>query len=308
MISLYLICFILLVAGTFLILELTPETVTDDIMHMVVPEQTLRDKVLIAQKKKKSRKIAKALLHMREALTATGKSNQFTVTCAASLMLMIAGCIAAVMINNFFMIPVFALAFASLPFLFARNTIAAYDKHIRKEMETALSVVTTSYIRTDDIVTSVKENLTNLKPPIRDIFAGFVGDAMMVSSDTKAALRNLRDRIDNDIFAEWCDTLIACQDDRTLNDTLLPIVSKLTDVRIVNNELKTMLDAVRNEYLTMVLLVVGNIPLIYALNKDWFSSLMFTTPGKIVLAVCGMTILITAMFMLKFTKPIEYRR
>ena len=308
MISLYLICFILLVAGTFLILELTPETVTDDIMHMVVPEQTLRDKVLIAQKKKKSRKITKALLHMREALTATGKSNQFTVTCAASLMLMIAGCIAAVMINNFFMIPVFALAFASLPFLFARNTIAAYDKHIREEMETALSVVTTSYIRTDDIVTSVKENLTNLKPPIRDIFAGFVGDAMMVSSDTKAALRNLRDRIDNDIFTEWCDTLIACQDDRTLNDTLLPIVSKLTDVRIVNNELKTMLDAVRNEYLTMVLLVVGNIPLIYALNKDWFSSLMFTTPGKIVLAVCGMTILITAMFMLKFTKPIEYRR
>ena len=308
MISLYLLCFILLVAGTFLILELTPETVTDDIMHMVVPEQTLRDKVLIAQKKKKSRKITKALLHMREALTATGKSNQFTVTCAASLMLMIAGCIAAVMINNFFMIPVFALAFASLPFLFARNTISAYDKHIREEMETALSVVTTSYIRTDDIVTSVKENLTNLKPPIRDIFASFVGDAMMVSSDTKAALRNLRDRIDNDIFAEWCDTLIACQDDRTLNDTLLPIVSKLTDVRIVNNELKTMLDAVRNEYLTMVLLVVGNIPLIYALNKDWFSSLMFTTPGKIVLAVCGMTILITAMFMLKFTKPIEYRR
>lgn len=308
MISLYLLCFILLVAGTFLILELTPETVTDDIMRMVVPEQTLRDKVLIAQKKKKSRKITKALLHMREALTATGKSNQFTVTCAASLMLMIAGCIAAVMINNFFMIPVFAVAFASLPFLFARNTIAAYDKHIREEMETALSVVTTSYIRTDDIVTSVKENLTNLKPPIREIFAGFVGDAMMVSSDTKAALRNLRDRIDNDIFAEWCDTLIACQDDRTLNDTLLPIVSKLTDVRIVNNELKTMLDAVRNEYLTMVLLVVGNIPLIYALNKDWFSSLMFTTPGKIVLAVCGMTILITAMFMLKFTKPIEYRR
>ena len=308
MISLYLLCFILLVAGTFLILELTPETVTDDIMHMVVPEQTLRDKVLIAQKKKKSRKITKALLHMREALTATGKSNQFTVTCAASLMLMIAGCIAAVMINNFFMIPVFALAFASLPFLFARNTIAAYDKHIREEMETALSVVTTSYIRTDDIVTSVKENLTNLKPPIRDIFAGFVGDAMMVSSDTKAALRNLRDRIDNDIFAEWCDTLIACQDDRTLNDTLLPIVSKLTDVRIVNNELKTMLDAVRNEYLTMVLLVVGNIPLIYALNKDWFNSLMFTTHGKLVLAICSMTILVTAMFMMKFTKPIEYKR
>jgi len=308
MISLYLLCFILLVAGTFLILELTPENVTDDIMHMVVPEQTLRDKVLIAQKKKKSRKITKALLHMREALTATGKSNQFTVTCAASLMLMIAGCIAAVLIDNFFMIPVFAVAFAALPFFFAKNTISAYDKHIREEMETALSIVTTSYIRSDDIVGAVKENLTYLKPPIREIFSGFVGDAMMISSDTKAALRNMQERIDNDIFAEWCDTLIACQDDRTLKDTLLPIVSKLTDVRIVNNELKTMLDAVQKEYWTMVLLVVGNIPLIYALNKEWFNSLMFSTPGKLVLAICGMTIVITAMFMMKFTKPIEYRR
>lgn len=308
MISLYLLCFILLVAGTFLILELTPENVTDDIMHMVVPEQTLRDKVLIAQKKKKSRKITKALLHMREALTATGKSNQFTVTCAASLMLMIAGCIAAVLIDNFFMIPVFAVAFAALPFFFAKNTISAYDKHIREEMETALSIVTTSYIRSDDIVGAVKENLTYLKPPIREIFSGFVGDAMMISSDTKAVLRNMQERIDNDIFAEWCDTLIACQDDRTLKDTLLPIVSKLTDVRIVNNELKTMLDAVQKEYWTMVLLVVGNIPLIYALNKEWFNSLMFSTPGKLVLAICGMTIVITAMFMMKFTKPIEYRR
>ena len=245
---------------------------------------------------------------MREALTATGKANQFTVTCAASLMLMIAGCIAAVLIDNFFMIPVFAVAFAALPFFFAKNTISAYDKHIREEMETALSIVTTSYIRSDDIVGAVKENLTYLKPPIREIFSGFVGDAMMISSDTKAALRNMQERIDNDIFAEWCDTLIACQDDRTLKDTLLPIVSKLTDVRIVNNELKTMLDAVQKEYWTMVLLVVGNIPLIYALNKEWFNSLMFSTPGKLVLAICGMTIVITAMFMMKFTKPIEYRR
>lgn len=308
MTSLYIICFVLLSIGAFLLLGLTPESITDDIMRLFAPEQTLRDKVLIAKNKKKSRRITKMLLHTRDALTAVGKSGQFTLTCAASLVLLIAGCIIAVMVDNFFMIPVLALAFAAIPFLFARSTIKAYDKHIREEMETAMSIVTTSYIRTEDIVGSVKENLAYLKPPIKEIFAGFVGDATMISSDTKASLRNLRERIDNDIFAEWYDTLISCQDDRTLKDTLLPIVSKLTDVRIVNNELKTVLDAAKNEYLTMVLLVVGNIPIIYALNREWFNSLMFTIPGKIILAVCGMTILVTAGFMMKFTKPIEYRR
>ncbi len=106
---------------------------------------------------------------------------------------------------------------------------------------------------------------------------------------------------------EWCDTLIACQDDRTLKDTLLPIVAKLTDVRIVNNELKTMLGEVKKEYWMMVCLVAGNIPLLYMLNTSWFDALMFSIPGKIVLSICGVVILVTAMFMMKYTKPIKYK-
>ena len=136
----------------------------------------------------------------------------------------------------------------------------------------------------------------------------FEGDATAVSSSIKQALFNLRDRIDNEIFREWCDTVIQCQDDRTLKDTLLPIVGKLTDVRIVNNELKTMLASARNEYWMMVALVAGNIPLLYVLNKDWYHTLMHTMPGKAVLGVCGAVILVTAMFMMKFTKPVEYKK
>lgn len=102
--------------------------------------------------------------------------------------------------------------------------------------------------------------------------------------------------------------MIACQDDRTLKDTLMPIVSKLTDVRIVNNEIKGMLVAARTEYFMMAAMVVGNIPLLYFLNKDWYAALMDTTLGKIVLAVCGLAIIVTAMLMFRFTKQVEYRK
>ena len=47
-------------------------------------------------------------------------------------------------------------------------------------------------------------------------------------------------RIDNTVFQEWCDALIACQHDRSLKTTLTPIVSKLSDMRVVNGELETM--------------------------------------------------------------------
>lgn len=58
----------------------------------------------------------------------------------------------------------------------------------------------------------------------------------------------------------------------------------------------------------MVCLVIGNIPLLYMLNDSWFDALMFSIPGKIVLAICGVVILVTAIFMMKYTKPIEYKK
>ena len=218
------------------------------------------------------------------------------------------GCILAVLIDNFFLIPVLAVIFASLPFFYVKSTIAAYDRHVKAEMETALSIITTSYVRSDDILGAVQENIAYLKHPVRGIFQSFVGDAMMISSDLKTALRNLKEKVNNAIYEEWCDTLIACQDDRTLKDTLLPIVSKLTDVRIVNNELKTMLGEAQKEYWMMVFLVIANVPLLYVLNSSWYETLVTSILGKIVLAICGIVIFITALFMMKYTRPIEYKK
>lgn len=304
----YLICFLLLAVGAVLLLKLTPERITGDLMRFVSPKQTLRDKVLTRKGKKKSRKITVELRRIKDALEQTGKGNQFAVACAASLLLMIVGCVIAIMIDNPFLVPVFAIAFAMIPFIYAKRTVAYYDNHVKEELETALSIITTSYVRTDDIVSAVKENNQYLKPPVKDIFAGFVAENMMISSDVKQSIRHLKEKVNNSIFAEWCETLIACQDDRTLKDTLMPIVTKLTDVRIVNNEIKGMLSSARVEYYMMAGMVVGNIPLLYFLNKDWFNALMFTTLGKLVLAICGLVIIVTAVLMLRFTKQIEYRK
>ena len=304
----YLICFLLLAVGAVLLLKLTPERITGDLMRFVSPKQTLRDKVLTRKGKKKSRKITVELRRIKDALEQTSKGNQFAVACAASLLLMIVGCVIAIMIDNPFLVPVFAIAFAMIPFIYAKRTVAYYDNHVKEELETALSIITTSYVRTDDIVSAVKENIQYLKPPVKDIFAGFVAENMMISSDVKQSIRHLKEKVNNSIFAEWCETLVACQDDRTLKDTLMPIVTKLTDVRIVNNEIKGMLSSARIEYYMMTGMVVGNIPLLFFLNKDWFNALMFTTLGKLVLAICGLVIIVTAVLMLRFTKQIEYRK
>ena len=299
---------VLLVIAIACLFGLTPDRIAADLLNAVSPKDSLRDEVRHIRGNKKKNGLFTVLMNMKNTLAVSGKSNQFALVFTLSLVMFAVGAVLAVLIRNPFLLPAFSVTFALIPFFYTANTLSVYDRKTKEELETALSIVTTSYLRSDDILSAVRENLSYIKSPLKEVFLAFEGDATAVSSSIKQALFNLREKIDNDIFREWCDGVIQCQDDRTLKDTLLPIVSKLTDVRIVNNELKTLLSSARTEYWVMVALVVGNIPLLYFLNKDWYHTLMYSTPGKIVLGVCGIVILVTALFMMKFTKPIEYRK
>ena len=308
MTALYIISFLLLAVAAVLLLNLTPEQINKDINEMFDKQQTLKDQALTARGKKRKSRIILELERIRRALQETGKEKQFSVACTLALLLMVAGCIVAIAIDNMFLIPVLAVAFALIPFAYLTRTIAIYETQVRGELETALSLITTSYIRNDNLVNAVNENLSQLKPPIKSIFESFLAEATVISPDIRQAIYHLKEKINNSIYEEWCDALIACQNDRTIKDTLMPVVSKLTDVRLVNNALKTMLAEARREYWIMVMMVLGNVPLLYCLNKDWYNALMHTVFGKIVLAICGVVIIFTAIRMNKITKPIEYKR
>ena len=47
--------------------------------------------------------------------------------------------------------------------------------------------------------------------------------------------------------------------------------------------------------------------LLYFLNKSWYDTLMHTIPGQIMLSITGIVIFVSAAYVVKLTKPIEYR-
>ncbi len=295
-----------LIVAVVCILRLTPKQIAGDVLSLTTKEPTIREMARTLRKGKKKKTIGDQLIYTQDALTAMGKEDRFALVVCASLVLFVAGAVLAVLLNNVFLVPSFAAFLAVVPFVYVRNSLSRYEKHVNDELETTLSIITTSYARTSDIVRAVNENLGYIKPPLKEHFMAFVGDATYVT-DIRQALQNLRGKINNDIFHEWVDAVRQCQDDKELKNTLQPIVNKLKDVRLVNSELSTLMASARMEYYTMVGLVVGNIPLLYILNKDWFHTLVFETPGKIVLGVCGAVIFVTYLFMLKFTKPATYK-
>lgn len=298
----------LLATAVIILLDITPERIRADMLKLLSTQKSLKKKVEIARTGGGRNKIAAELKRINDALAATGKGGQFATICGVSVSLFVSGIVFAMAIENIFLVPILAISLSVLPFLYAKKTIAYYDKHIEDELETALSVITTSYIRSDDLIKAVDENIDNIKPPIRGIFKKFLGEAVAVNANLAELLGKLKGKVDEPVFVEWCDALIQCQDDRTIKHTLIPIIKKLSDIRLVNSELRTILFEPKKEYWMMVTMIVCNIPLLYLLNKSWYRTLMHTTPGQIVLAITGLVVFITALLMIKHTKPIKFRR
>lgn len=298
-----------MITGFFVLLGLKPVEFTDSIFKMLtVKPKSLKDEINESTKRKKPSYLRREITEAQDILTMTGRGRMFPLVCAISMLLFAAGASLAVMLENVFLVPVLSAGFMFLPFWYVKLTSHNYKKNVSSELETALSIITTAYLRNEDILTSVEENLEYLNPPVRNVFADFLSRVRLINPDVDAAMKAMRTKIDNEVFREWTDALMACQHDRNLKTTLTPIVSKLSDMCIVNADLDFLIFEPRKEFITMVILVLGNIPLMYFLNKNWFETLMYTIIGQIILAVTAAVIFVSTAFVIKLTKPIEFRR
>ena len=241
-----------------------------------------------------------------EMLRSMGRAEKFTAVKQLSLLLFAVGAVLALLINNVYMVPILGIGFSLAPIWYLRSTAASYKKHLNEELEMSISIITTSYLRTEDLIKSVKENLPFINEPVKSTFSAFVSEAELINANLVSAINSMKMKVPNRVFHEWCNILIQCQSDRSMKQTLPTITQKFSDVRIVQSELEAMMQGPRREAITMVFLVIANIPLLYFLNQDWFHALLFTTPGKIALAICGAIILFSVSQIMKLSKPIEY--
>ena len=198
--------------------------------------------------------------------------------------------------------------FMLTPFWYVKLTAGGFKKDVAAELETALSVITTAYLRTENFQQAVEENVRYLHHPVQEVFQRFLTRIKHIDPDMDAALHDLKYAIDNEVWQEWCEAVSACQTDRSLKSTLTPIVSKLSDMRVVNGELENLVFGPRKEFVTMAILVLINIPLVRFINTDWYHTLVDTIPGQMVIAVCIAAVFVSFAFVVKLTQPIEYRR
>jgi len=307
--SMILMAFTIMVVGAFLLLDLSPFDLIDDLSKLKPKrKESLKTRVEYLTKKRKKKGIKSMIQETKMVLNTTNKSDRFTGLLIGSLMMFVGGIYISIIMNNFFMIPVLSVGFALLPFWYVRIIAIRWRKELNSELETVLSIITTSYLRSDSIITAIEENINYINPPVYDVFRIFLTQSKLINSNIKIALENLKSGIDSAVFHEWVDALIDCREDKNIKHTLVPIVSKLSDMRIVSGELDYLMYEPVKEFVSMAVLLVGNIPLMYMLNRDWYNTLMYTTVGKGVLAISASALFISLGAIIRLTKPVEYRR
>lgn len=265
--------------------------------------KTLREQVLAEKRGKKKKSVVERIAEIRRNLFTAGKGalwEMLVIVCPISAAL---GAGAAIALKNWFLLPVTVCAGPVLLYLFADAEANRFKEKMRKETENALSLVSNAYYRSEDLIGAVQESLPYIREPALTLFLEFNQEVTLFSADIKAAVRHLREKWDNRLFREWCDTLLRAGDNRAMKEALLPIVTEMAEMRVIQEEIRRGLVAAKKEYWGMGALVLGSFPLLWLINKDWFRGLTESVSGKLVIALVMALLLFTLLRVDRLTDP-----
>lgn len=297
----------LLVVSIFVAFGVTPDVMMQDLMDMIRPSAKLRIRASNIQAKRRRGDLYGKLQKLKNSMEATGKGKYFPILITASGLLAAIGIAIAALMENWFLAPTLAAVMGALPLFYAEKVIRDYDKAVGEELETALSVVTNAYLRQEDITAAIRETIKYIKPPLRKLFERYLAESA-VNPAKKDILYNLREQLDDQVWYEWCTTLIQCQNDQTLKSNLQPIVAKLTDTRLVNDQVAGTIASARAEFYVIMAFVFSVFPMIRSMSPEAYQILVNTTAGKLVTGVVVAVVFATFLIMRRVTRPVSFDR
>lgn len=237
--------FIFIVILILYLLNINTSTIKD----VITPLQSQKNKSLkqLINPKKKS-KLAIAYHNIVLALNTMGQLGTLYTIILISFLAIFLGVFTGITLFGSISLSVaLALMLASLPYIYTRIQYIEYKDLLRDELETSLSVITSSIERTDNIVDAFKENIENIGEPLNSIFLKFVYTVEHNVPITEA-IDDMKIKISNPIFLDWCDALKSTSRDRTLKHQLRPIVHRITDVKIASANAKSILYTERRSF------------------------------------------------------------
>lgn len=267
---------------------------------------SLKKKVELFSGTKKSNFIVRSFSEAAEILAENHESQRIKGVYILSFLCGLMGLVVAMGINNVFLIPPFVLGAALGPVWVVKLTSSNKKKKLNDILEVALSGVTSSYMRNDNIIVAVEENLGFMNGIVKQAFAKFVNENKLVNANISLGIQKLQRAIDNNTFHEWCDALYQCQTDRSLKVTLFPIVNRFSETKAIQAELDTLMMMPFKETITVAIVVILSIPLMAVMNPEWYTTLTTTVVGKIILSIVAFSIIFSINKSVALSVPLKH--
>lgn len=240
---LFAIAFIFVVLGVLLLLRINTAAITEVVELFKNKKPSLKKLATIKKKSKLSKFISNIVL----ALDTMGQLSKLYYIFIASFLLILVGAFTGITFGNIWLSIAFGVVLAAIPFFFIRTQYVEYKELLLDEMETGLSVITSSIERTENIAEAFRENLPNINKPLHDIFAQFLYN-IEHNIEVDDAIEKMKSKISNPIFTDWCDALKNVARNRTLKYALRPIVYRIGDIKIASAEATTILYEANGEF------------------------------------------------------------
>ena len=307
------ISFILFLIGICIKLDITPKNYIMDINEKYKNakgqyKENLKERINNSKISKKEHYIERLINETKEIMANNGTIQYFNKVIFVSIILCIAGMILSLLLNNIFILPILTVLFGLIPFYYVRLQSLLYKRKIKKELETALSNITSTYMKYNTtFLEAVKENIDGIRYPLKATFKRFVLTTEHINSNIKENIEQLKKAINDETYREWIDGIIASEDNYDLKATLPNIINKFSDMRIINQELSTKMYIPLKDYILMVVITVFSIPLFMLFNTDMVVNYMSSMAGKIEITIVLIVIIICTIRVLQELKPSEYR-
>lgn len=250
--------------------------------------------------------VRRTMRESRQIYDQIGQTDRYKKVIVSSILCSVLGMGLGVFMNNWMLSAVLAAGLYFVPMWLTRFQLYRYQQYLSDELETALSIVTTSYMRTGDLLGAVEENIPHIHEPLKLVFTVFSNNVRYVDSNVAAQIQKMKDSVENGLFAQWCDVLMLCQENHQLIAALPPIVNKFSVLKEQQQANKTRMMLPLRQAVSMIVLVLAFCPIMAMVNESWYYNLTHTIGGQISLVLTAVTVLFTLNKAIQLCQPVSY--
>ena len=251
--------------------------------------------------------VSRSFRDAEDVYSAIGEKDGYQRVLQIALLFGIGGFFAGgIILGNWLLGIVLGIGLYFLPLWVSQFSLYRYEQVVSDELETALNLITASYLRTDDFLGAVEENLPHIHAPIEEFFSSYCKTLKYIDANAPAALEQMKQKTEDSIFLQWIDAVILCQENHLLKQALPTIVSKFSDLKAQRESNATRMMLPIQRAVSMILLVSTYLPLVWMINEDWFFNLTQTVWGQISVVCTIVVIFFSLNKAIRISKPLSY--